>query len=542
MKDINKEDFSDFESGWQKAFEDVEMSPGKDVWSNIDTNLANKETSKYKRKVAYYKWVAAASIVFAIGLSYFSLNNISKSDFVANENEIVKESKNQDLIESKLNENIDPQGQNLIVGEGLNDENEFDNSEKNGGAEERYAENKNTSEKDIEAADDVQRLAEKSKELSPEREVSPSEKAYGALAKNTKDGKEATLENDGNALTEELISGNELQVDGTLVDEDENKTTNENSWAASQASESNSNIYATASGTAIEPLEGYPYNNSEFLAELLDPPYIYSIPGVSVFRENKEEESGISVLWAGLNVGSGLFDPNFQEGSNFQPKTSPALFNSSSVAKESSPQEASFEESTDPGVSYSLGVNFGVRLTDKWVVQSGVAYAHKRASTNSTTSLQNIKNVSKTPAYLGDLTTASYSNALSNVTQDYQLMNSFEFISVPLKAGYLILDRKVGIMILGGLSADVFLSNTLSESDNKLEEVRVEAGSDSPFRKVNFNGVIGAEFSYEISENYHLTLEPNYGIALNPLTKSASSFSSNPQTFGISAGLKFYLK
>lgn len=97
-------------------------------------------------------------------------------------------------------------------------------------------------------------------------------------------------------------------------------------------------------------------------------------------------------------------------------------------------------------------------------------------------------------------------------------------------------------MLTAGIAADIFLSNTLKESNDKLEDVTVDAGKDSPFREVNFNGLIGAELFYQLSNKYHLTLEPNYSIALNPFTKSNKGFESTPQTFGLSAGLKYYWK
>lgn len=53
MKDINKEEFSDFEKAWQQAFEQAEMPVGPDVWNNIDGHLANNEADKYKRKIIF---------------------------------------------------------------------------------------------------------------------------------------------------------------------------------------------------------------------------------------------------------------------------------------------------------------------------------------------------------------------------------------------------------------------------------------------------------------------------------------------------------
>lgn len=552
MKDINKEAFSEFESGWQKAFEDAKMSPAKDIWNNIDAQLANKESKKYKQKVAYYKWLAAASVLFAIGLSYFSLNNDNFSSTQSMASESTDQVTNNNMPSTK-----EPENESLL--EGLEEDNggglfrKSDNKTTEGLVVEQYSNDSGDAEQ---VNGSLLKTGDKGLALQNSKPQTKSENNGDYIAADLHDEgmlNKAVEEEGVNRVVGNDDSGTLIEQSGNLVaDREDEKKSDTFVGVLTDASDESlisSNLVAPSSEieksddthSALRSIQGFSHED-KLHAVLMEAPYIYSIPGVAIIRENEKSKSESSILWAGLNLGSSLFDPNFQEGTNFQPRTSPALFSSVDNSRESAPQEASFKESTDPGISYSLGVNFGVRLTERFILQSGVGYAQRRSSTNSTTYLQDNKNISKTPAYLGGAKSDDGPNALSNVSQDYQLMNSFEFVSIPLKAGYLIVDRKIGIMILGGVSADLFLSNTLSESNDKIDEIKVEAGSASPFRDVIFNGVIGAEFSYEISRNYHLTLEPNYGVALNSFTKSASSFSSNPQTFGLSAGLKFYLK
>lgn len=554
MKNINKDNFSDFEREWQQAFEDAEMEPGKDIWNNIDAKLANKETDKYKRRIVYYRWMTAASVIFAIGLSYFSLNyafngGLANEGSETNSPGVVGSS--EPVTAGEQDQRIEP----LNPSEGLAKEVGPDAAIDSKGDSPQVAYGEGESNEQLVDSQNISGVKSSS--------ALKSNLSAGSVAENS--NKETKDETNTQTHSENWTinareEGDELQIaeSKTLMEDDpalsnDEDVFNENAHAAmlaassgsDESSEGSANINAgetIVSEAGLNSLNGYAYNDMLY-AELMDPPYIYSIPGVALIREDVKDDNKQPKLWAGLNVGSSLFDPNFDQGSNFQPKTSPALANfSSDDGARVLPQTASFNESTDPGISYSVGVNFGLRLTEKWVIQSGIAYAHRSASTNSTTNVRNVANDIKTPANFGNVATESDKNVLTSVTQDYQLLNSFQFASVPLKAGYLLVDRKFGIMVLAGVSADFFLSNTLSESDDKIEEVKVAAGSDSPFRDVNFNGVIGAEFSYRLSRNYHLTIEPNYGVALNSFTKSGSSFTSNPQTFGIAAGLKFYWK
>ena len=545
MKNINKEAFSDFEREWQQAFEDAEMEPGKDIWNNIDAHLANKETDKYKRKVVYYRWMAAASVIFAIGLSYFSLNHafnggLGTGNSLTNSSESIET--NEPAAEGEKEKDIQFRSNKGLAKEGGPD-----------GASESIGESPQFAFGDEKSTE----KPEAAKDISGGTSGAKTDLSTSSIAgyTNEKGNEEATSqtpsENVMIAAGEETTRQRPAEQDAemehhpALVTDD---VFDENAHAAMIAASSGTDEAQKAAAEAkdaesdLNSLNGFTYDNALY-AELMDPPYIYSIPGVAIIREEVKDDKKGPKLWAGLNVGSSLFDPNFEQGSNFQPRTSPALANYSTAdGARILPQTTSFDESTDPGISYSVGVNFGLRLSEKWVLQSGIAYANRSASTNSTTNVQNVENDINTPASFGNVTTESDRNVLTSVRQDYQLSNTFQFASVPLKAGYLLVDRKFGIMVLAGISADFFLSNTLSESNDKIEEVRVEAGSNSPFKDVNFNGVVGAEFSYKLSRNYHLTLEPNYSLALSSFTKSGSSFTSNPQTFGIAAGLKFYWK
>lgn len=503
MKDINKEEISDFEKNWQKAFENAEMPLEDDIWSNINAQLANKEAEKYKRKIIFYKWVAAASIVFAVALSYFSYHiNLSDPLLVT--------------VES------------LDKPSSINPEDEF-SRETLLSLEDSFNTNKEETKEDILNKPPLAKANTNEKNAIENNAVAQLE------AQNLSKNRQSLLEDNissGNASA--VFDNKKGQTKSPTVIADANHITPLETKNLRQVSfQSNQEVAPVA---FIDTKTSKPFD-LKYHAQLLDPPYIYAIPGISIKREKKDDNEK-EILWAGFNIGSGVFNPNFENGSNFQPKVSPAL--SQTYAREA-PQAAAFKENTNAGITYSLGVNFGVRLTPKWVVQSGIQYAHKSASTNSTTVLQNNIDEKMKPTYLGEensvLTTSN-----ATFIQEYDLLNSFEFASIPLKAGYLLIDRKVGLMLTAGIGADIFLSNTISESNDKLDEVKMEAGSSSPFREVNFNGLLGAEVFYQFSRQYHLTLEPNYSIALNPFTKTNETFKSHPQAFGITAGLKYYWK
>jgi hypothetical protein len=58
-----------FEENWKSAFENAEQSPSDRVWWSIDTALTNAEGGSMRRKVVFYKRLAAASVVLALALA-----------------------------------------------------------------------------------------------------------------------------------------------------------------------------------------------------------------------------------------------------------------------------------------------------------------------------------------------------------------------------------------------------------------------------------------------------------------------------------------
>lgn len=55
-----------FEEAWKEAFADTEGNVSDSVWNNIDSQLARAESGEMKKRVVFYKWLAAASVVFAL--------------------------------------------------------------------------------------------------------------------------------------------------------------------------------------------------------------------------------------------------------------------------------------------------------------------------------------------------------------------------------------------------------------------------------------------------------------------------------------------
>lgn len=78
-----------FEESFKDAFEKAEVGPSENVWTNIELDLERLESGKMKRRVLFYKLVAAASIAFALaiaGVGYYKLSTEATVNNIAQNN------------------------------------------------------------------------------------------------------------------------------------------------------------------------------------------------------------------------------------------------------------------------------------------------------------------------------------------------------------------------------------------------------------------------------------------------------------------------
>jgi hypothetical protein len=88
-----------------------------------------------------------------------------------------------------------------------------------------------------------------------------------------------------------------------------------------------------------------------------------------------------------------------------------------------------------------------------------------------------------------------------------------------------------------GLSTDLFLQNTITPEGGSLDKTTQGNGDDSPYRTLNFSGLMGTEVSYRFGQRYRLSINPGFRYPLNSVYKSDIGVESTPLTFDV--GLRF---
>lgn len=470
---------------WEDAFKDAEMAPSEGVWDKIDSALSKEEAGYFRKRAFLFKLLAAASITFALGVSLFSINYYLDN----NANQVA-------IQNDEYNNNLDL----------LNIETEL--------ALENNAENSDQKITDNQV---------------PEESI--SESVFLAEAEN-KEVKFVKAESKVNVL---LSNENEIPSDKIVYPNHAREYLSLNEIRG----------------------QGINMSSSEEMIYEIDHIYLIPIMPKGSSKMKREKESG--VFLAGLDFSTGIFDPNFQVGgasSNFASASSGYSSRGSAVYADAqvesiNDQLVSFNtmnksfaivrssgKKPEPKIAFSYGANLGFKLTRRIVVQTGIAY--RRANTTATTTgyIEEANSDSRIPiiaTYQYQLDGLATVNPISETT----LNNQFEFLSIPLRLGYVLMDRKVNVSLMAGISSEFYLGNNIKDSSNYLETLSISPGEASPYKSFYFNGSLGTMLGYSFAKNYAVTVEPSYRFALNSLTKDDFYLTSLPSSFMLSFGVLY---
>jgi hypothetical protein len=122
-------------------------------------------------------------------------------------------------------------------------------------------------------------------------------------------------------------------------------------------------------------------------------------------------------------------------------------------------------------------------------------------------------------------------------TAPYNVNNEVRYLSVPVQAGYLVVNKKFGVQLNAGVSTELFLHNNKTAETNNIQQINQGINDDSPYRTMNFSGLVGTELSYRFAQRYRVSLNPGLRYPINSVYKSELGIQSTPLTFDV--GLRF---
>lgn len=514
---------SNFENEWKDTFEGVELTPSTSVWSNVRAELATNQASQQGKRVVYWRWMAAASIVLLIivGIGSFYSYQIMRGDYqmLTHKEELLLQ--NIALLEE---EKCKTDEQVLGIGQSASFALTTDKNTPILDNEGYISDSLKTSTQlavNDESSDEQDAI--KNKEIFPLLNVDELGSSSFELAKNSR--------------SEE---GNSDKNETSLFDASNSHFEDKTSAMTSEGLEA-SRPNKETNGDVFENLDRIDVG---LLAEVENDIQPKKVPDMmEIIKMQHSKKQNFREMWAGLSVGGGSFESNINRGESDLVALSDnqvELFSGDGQSTLSNAQNVNQSNVESPAFSYAISADFGKQVGRRTYVQGGVEY--NRYSSGATSNLVTNNSNNDPQAFLRYENSNAFNKGALTLTEPYQLTNNYEYVAIPLKFGYQVLNRKIGVSLSSGVSTNFFLKNTLKDKSGEINDVKVGNGEESPYKPMNFSGLFGAEISYQWNEHYQFAIVPDYRFSLNGLTKSDAFFQSNPTALFLGFRFKYILK
>jgi hypothetical protein len=558
-----------FEDSFQEAFKDAEVSPSDNVWTNIELDLERAEGGKMKRRLLFFKTLAAASIAFAVfmaGIGYYLLNDQAQSDDLTHQvlsktesNEVtgkqkpaVDNTKDEKPKQENFTEPADSDSElaeqssaNPITKSAVEEKTERALQEVENANSKNELPDQDLSEQELRSSFS-KKIAEanhaaKDGSRGDTQEVVDTRISKN-LSRNSFENRNGSTQNSANGIAN--IDQERIESDKKIAESNEGRTTMDESFekksiAAKNSTSLTNTVLDSNSATESNKLPSfYQPKNPELqlpvtqvdpgallLAKLADEEKAY------IMEDKKNRKDKSEKLWTSVGFAAGGFNsPN--------PSVSQQTFSSLSTTS----NNVAAQQSKASGVAYSVGVSVGANLSDRWVLQGGVNYLTQSSDYTANNVIVPDNNQMGIQAesintYNDQKLADGSSQSRVKQTFPYNVNNNVQFVSVPVQAGYLVINKKFGFQVNAGISTDLFLQNTITPNGGGLTKTTQSRGDDSPYRSLNFSGLMGTELSYKLGHRYRLSLNPGLRYPLNSVYKSDIGVQATPLTFDV--GLRF---
>ncbi len=222
-------------------------------------------------------------------------------------------------------------------------------------------------------------------------------------------------------------------------------------------------------------------------------------------------------------------------------------------------------------ITYAVGLNFAISPGKRISVQTGLYYSKYGQQTDAvniytsdtraaawdntleegTTNVlisQSIGTVSNNNEDLlkfnqpinadeGNRTEFSYiaQHTTTDMEVDATATQYFEYLEIPLILKYKIIDRKIDLNLLSGISTHFLIGNDIYLDYNNMydrfpENVNVN--------NLNYSGSLGIGIEYPILSKLMLSIEPRFKYYINPIVRNPS-YTIHPYSLGVFTGISY---
>jgi hypothetical protein len=245
------------------------------------------------------------------------------------------------------------------------------------------------------------------------------------------------------------------------------------------------------------------------------------------------------------------------------------LYNYRDVTSQDDYSKALANSSESARLTFAGGVQVSYQQSDRLSVESGLYYTRMGVNIGDYSNFKNgwfnerleaspgvVENVVSISNSMGKIVSANNDLFVGNygsseAVADYHMLypeqmmvdnsivmnfsQSFEYLEIPLNIKYMIIDRAVQVRLIGGVSTNVMINNSVSAHTG---EGAVEVGKSEDLRSMNYSGNAGVGVVYDLFESFSLSVEPKFRYYLNSVNTDRLP-STRPYTFGLYTGVSY---
>ncbi|PKV48957.1 outer membrane protein with beta-barrel domain [Aquimarina sp. MAR_2010_214] len=520
---------------FQEKFKDFEVIPDEIVWEKIKARQ-NKNKKRVFLIPFWYRVAGVAALITLIfGISFLPLNNN-----VQQQNNTITDSDTQHIIEQKKtapDKKTNPPKENVIVTSEEKETNPVDQKTKstnpdqdNDAGQHNYFEPSVTKENAVaKTLKQVPSQPKNGSELDPASHSGTKNRIVNHTTTNNSRTAQTPFKQ-----KEDPIITQENTIEKTTIANQQNKKSTpekEHPLFTTPKEKDNTNTQGLAEKSNDNDIKN---KIPEEDVENLDDNGKKSIFDVINKEEEEEiaEESTSTKKW------------------NVAPNVAPVYY--SSIGNGSSIDSQFADNNKNGQVNMSYGVHVSYAINKRFSVRSGVnkvdlSYNTEGVGFSPSAVGQNLENVNYNSTAgailisdIGNVRNTDIGAEFSDINrnainqkQNAGLLNqSIAYLEVPLEMKYALVDKKIGVNMIGGISTLFLQDNEISIEAGDFE---TPIGEASNLNDVSFSGNIGLGVDYKISDQFEINLEPIFKYQFNAFNDNANNFK--PYYFGVYTGV-----
>lgn len=513
---------------FQEKFKDFEAKPNPNVWKGIQSQLDKKKKKRKTIVPIWFKYTGIASVLLlfvAIGASLFNEDKMtSESSPVVNTE---KEISTQNISTPTDNKNIYEASKTENNAAIFTTQNQQLKSKS-----ERVAETPSTKTKSYIPAGKTPNFINTKKKTVDKAHINNKQRGYASTKPSNKEQKKTTLAVNDNQSKNPSDKNSDFKNNAIKESNKSNmvvaeQLTNKTDLEMNSAQNVINEMKKASSKTDLVQTEKNPSTQidttktSESIEEAI-------ANNEKILEEEKEENK-----WT-VNA-----------------NIAPVYYNS--LGKGSPIHEQFTENKKNGELNTSFGVMVGYALNDRIKVRSGLnklnlsydtanVIVYETASNNQgPKGLRNINfatnsNGQTISVLSSDNLIVQQINTETNVVNNVNaaLSQRMSYFEIPLELEYVLVKKRFGINLIGGISTFILNSN---EVVSEFEERKTLIGTANNINNLSFSTNLGIGLDYKFSETFKLNIEPSFKYQINTFSEVSGNFK--PYIIGVYTGFSY---